>query len=297
MSTDLRRASVSPVSLVLPASLAALAALAALACAPEERPPPPGTRDAGIERPDGGPIVVRRDAGRDAEAGDSGGGWSDSGVPQPDGAAGPALPVIDGVIGRDEWVGAALYVSTTPAVAPFEGDTLRRLHVLRTSDHLLLAIEGTLEPTHAFLVYVDADVGSERGVILSGKSLGDRSGALDRALSAVLFGRSELRPDYAWGTTVVPRATTASDDRIGWRDLANPTEFRTITGSTNVSACSVSACETAIAIGRGGIEMAGDIAIFVRLGDAEANLSNQTLPQDDPASPESVSVFARAAAR
>jgi hypothetical protein len=255
------------------------------ACIPKEPPPPVPVADSGLPRPDGGPFVVGRDGGSDGAGLDA----SPRVDAQVAGDAGTrALPTIDGTIRAGEWDDAMRFVSETPSSAPFERDTLRRLYALRTRERLYLAIEGSLEAPHAFLVYVDADHPSDRGVLLSGSTLSDRTGSLDRALSATLFAAPDLRPDYAWGTTIMPRTPAGSDDRTGWRILAREDDFRTVEGAGDVSACSTTACETSIAIGPGGIERATDIALFVRLGDAEGNLSNQTLPLDDPRAPELV---------
>lgn len=265
------------------------AAAAALACAPPAAPPVPARDGGRTDPPDARPPRLRIDAGRDGGPVD--GSLGDGAAIDDAGDVGDGgrtrLPVIDGVVADDEWAGALLVESPTP---PRDGLSLRRMRVIRTEARLVLAVEGTITPGHAILVYVDADFGGVRGVLLaSGAELSDSVGALDRALSQTLFADSAtLRIDYAWGSTEQPRALVGADDGIGWRDVASRTsDFQRLRGGEQ-SACSETACETSIALGSGALEASGEMAIFARIGDADRNLANQTLPFDDPGAPEVV---------
>lgn len=204
----------------------------------------------------------------------------------PDGGVEPPGVVIDGVIDATEWAAAEVFTQDVPAAGEFAGNALRTLRALRDETHLHVAIEATLLPSRAILMYVDGDLGGADGLV-SPTPLTDTLGALDRALTKELITEAELRIDLAWGTTRMSHG--GSDDTIGWRDVAtDPSAFRVLAGP---SACGASACETSIPLSALG--PVGQIALFVRLGSAtNLALSNQTLPLDDPSAAESVSTFA-----
>lgn len=274
--------------------LVLFAALALFACEPVTPAPFVMPRDSGRERPDATVPFTRVDSGTDSGPGSDAGGVVEEDAGLVDGGTPAGTPTIDGVIDPTEWEGALESTSSTAPAFPFEGDQLTRLLVRRTTTRLYIAVEGMLEPGHSFLVYVDADTDSDRGVLLvSGTELSDTTGLLDRALSTGLTTTiPTLRIDYAWGTTQMPAGPTGSLDEVGWRDIATrPDDFITITSGANLTACSETACETSIAFGAGAIDRATTLSVFARLGDALGNLSNQTLPMDDPSAPELVSVL------
>jgi hypothetical protein len=270
------------------AALALALALAGGACATPEPAPFVPERDGAIARDDGGPLIVLRDAStstRDGGPGDAGGAM--------DGAT--SVPItIDGVLDPGEWAGALEVTTATPPTSGFEGDRLERLLARRTATHLVIGVEGTIQPGHAMLLLLDADYGGSDGVVLTGAALGDVAGTLDRAISSPpWFTLLELRPDYAWGVTEMPTTVDGSSDVAGWRDIAtDPDAFRSLTTSTR-TACRASACETAILLGPGGIENVGEIALAVRISNGSSDLSNQTLPLDSPTTPEALSTVLR----
>ncbi|HJL15037.1 MAG TPA: hypothetical protein RMH99_05235 [Sandaracinaceae bacterium LLY-WYZ-13_1] len=239
---------------------------------PEDDPDDPATVSALLTLDDGEPPPP------DAGAPDAG---ADGGV---DGI------VVDGVIGADEWAGAATASSTQPAAGLFAGNTLRTLHVVRTTARLFVAIEGTLTPGNAYLMYVDRDLAGPDG-LTSPTPLADFTGPLDRALSKEIFTGAEVRIDHAWGTLDLGRSASGFDDRMGWRDVGfDPSAFTAVDA---VTACGAGgSCETSVALRDLGVAAGDTIALFVRLGDADSvTLSNQTLPMDDPALPEFANVI------
>ncbi|MDQ3032395.1 MAG: hypothetical protein M3Y87_08275 [Myxococcota bacterium] len=269
-------------------TLSAIAIGCALgACEPEAHVPFAPVRDGAVERPDGGPIRVRDDAGRDAGELD-GGALDASGLDAGDGGTPP--PRIDGVIEPGEWDAALEATSSTMPAPPFSSDRLTRVRVIRTSTRLYVAIEGTIGLGNALMMLLDADYGSENGTTLAGTGLSDFDGDLDRALSSPVWSTAlaELRPDYAWGTTMMPFARIGGDATTGWREVASaPADFQRI-GPASVSQCSTIACETSIVLGDGGIVAAGEIALLVRTGNTFGDLSPQTLPMDEPSVPETI---------
>lgn len=239
---------------------------------PEDDPDAPGvvsallTIDDGVAMPDGGPPDGGVDAGP------------------------PAGLSVDGVIGVDEWAGALEATSSTPPAAPFLADELTRLLARRTATHLEIAIEGTIDTGHAILMYLDAAPG---GLFGSPAPLVDFTGALDRALSKELFiTDSSVDLDFAWGTLDMSRAISASDDRMGWRDVGSDGgAYAEVDPAMAPSACGAAACETTIPLSALGARASDTIRVFVRLGDATSlAMSNQTLPLDDPGAPAFVSV-------
>lgn len=259
----------------------ALLAPALLACEPEEPPPFAPGRDGSIERPDTGPTFWRVDSGTDSgpptDAGPTTDAETDDAGPVPDGGPAPVAPTIDGTLGATEWAGALERIADVPPGPPFEGDRLTRLLAIRTETRLYVAVEATLEPDHAIVMYVDADLEEPNGVILTGAAdLADFGGTLDRALSVPLSS-SLLRPEYAWGTTSMPIALSGSGDLAGWRDIMiSQTSFATI-GISSPTRCSDTVCETSIPLGLSGIAGARTIALVVRISDG-LGVSPQTLP-------------------
>lgn len=216
----------------------------------------------------------------------------DGGVPDAGGMDGGAPGiVVDGIVDPDEWAGASVSTNTTEAIGTFAGDALVTLRAVRESTRLVVAIEGSFASDHAMLMYVDHDLGGPDGLV-SPTLFNDLTGELDRAISKTINpADAELRIDFAWGTLDMERAAGADDDRMGWREVGtSPDMFSAV--SENETACSASACETAISLSALGVASTADIALFVRLGTAVADLlSNQTLPEDDPATPETVASY------
>ena len=214
----------------------------------------------------------------------------DAGPPDAGIDAGPMGIVVDGVIDPTEWASAAMATNMHTATGAFTGSDLAALYTLRDATTLYVAIEGTITSGNAIVMYVDTDEGGPLG-IASPTTLDDFVGQLDTAISKTMITPSELRLDAAWGTLDMSRVGTASDDRMGWRDIrSNPSAYMPVAGA---SACGTSGCETSVALSALGVAAAADVGLYVRLVSAtSAAFSNQTLPEDDPFSPELVTVYA-----
>lgn len=255
-------------------------------------------RDAGIDATialDGGPDVDSgidggSDAGSDGGAGDSGldsGTIADAGTDSGLDASldgGPPAPVIDGTLGPTEWRGAT--VASDATATDWSGNELRALRALVRDEGLYLAIDGTIAGGNAIAVYVDRARADAPGVTLA--SLTDASGALDNALTAAISTPADVRPDLAWGTLDLSRAATASDDRMGWRDLGRGTAADLYWVTDAQSACGASSCETFLPRSSLDLGVTGTrtIAIFARITNHDGTMSpNQTLPTDDPSMP------------
>lgn len=255
-------------------------ALLVSACYERERPPPLPPFDAGPPRD----ATVRVPPIPRADAGGRDGGGVDAA--REDGGA-PAIEV-DGVIDPLEWEGAILVEADVPPEGAFApGNQLRRLYAQRTETMLFLGVEGTITEGNAIVVFVDRDLGGATG-LASPTVLEDRTGALDLALSKVMFMPAELRIDFAWGTLDLARASL-EDDRMGWRDVGfDPSTFGIVNAPT---ACSASACETSISLEALDALPSDEMGVFARLVDADADVfSNQTLPLD-PSEPDFVTTY------
>lgn len=260
------------------------------ACERDRPPPAPGPDGPVLDAGTFGPGLPprRRDGGR-VEPERDGAATIDAATRD---AGGAASPTVDGVLSPGEWSGALETTSGEPPLAsgPFAGDQLRTLRVIRTSTRLFVAIEGTLSSGNAYLMYVDNHRGGVEG-LASPTPLADFAGALDRALSKELVTPADVRVDLAWGALDTNRRAIERDDRMGWRDVGtDPSVFREIDEVDAPTACaSPGTCETSIPLVTLGSAAEADIVLFVRLGGGEsAALSSQTLPMDDPATPEYV---------
>ncbi|MFO0652249.1 MAG: hypothetical protein U0326_38880 [Polyangiales bacterium] len=161
---------------------------------------------------------------------------------------------------------------------------------------LYLGVEGIVESTNVIVAFIDRDDGAATG-ILSGASFGDRTGALDVAISPN-FGAfpAGVGVDLVWGTRGMSTHHGAVVDAVGLRDVrANPGDYAWIAGDdTACSAAAGGACEVSIPwtaiYGPTGRPAGARLAVFLRLGNGDGTIaSNQTLPQDAPTTPFTVS--------
>lgn len=241
-------------------------ALGAFTACKREPPPPPPPFDAGPPR-DAGSIDARVFPRRDA---------------------GPLGPIVDGVVDDDEWADAVLAENTVDTDEP--GSALERLRAVVVDGRLFVAVEGTVADGGALLVYVDGELGGADGVS-DFADLTDEDGVLDGRLSRSFALPVGFAADAALGTTLMPRTTVGLDDGSGWRDIGtDPTEFRWLPGETAPLVCSATACEASIELGELPGEVPRELAVFARLESAAGVLTNQTLPEDDPADPATVGV-------
>jgi len=232
-------------------------------------------RDGG--RVDGGP---RRDGGR-LDAG-----------PRPDGGGGGI--VIDGVVSDAEWAGAMMVANSVATDWGVGLNALSRLRAVVRDGSLFVAVEGRVESSsgNAILLYVDNDLPGTAGVA-DLFSLVDSTGALDDALSAGLSTPSGFDADLAWGTRAMGRAAAGFDEDMGWRDVAADVgNFSWVDSAEAPTSCGADACETRIPLSALGGPSSGTLAMFARIGNADGTaFSNQCLPEDMSAMPQSVSVL------
>jgi len=240
--------------------------------------------DAGVvSMPDSGPVDGGRDGGRD--------GAVDAGAPS-------SPPVIDGIVGIDEWA-AATQVSTA-IVSAWSPNRLSVMRARLLPTGLYLAIEGFVESgtsANALVVYVDRARGSTEGVG-SLASLTDTSGALDNAVTAPFVTPSDVRVDFAWGTNAMSRSASGSDERTGWRDLVRgtPGDLFWVPATDAPTVCSATACETYLPrtlLDAGlGAARPRSVALFARIVNSDGSMSpNQSLPEDASSTPFTVSTL------
>jgi hypothetical protein len=269
-------------------ALAFLTAATLLGCTTEDPAPFAPEVDGAAARRDGGPIRVRvMDAGARLDADIIDGSDSmrtDTGV---------MLPRIDGIIDAREWAGALEFTTSTDPTPRFPNDRLHRLLAIRTDSMLFLAIAGELDAESTMMLLLDTAFGSDEGAVLSGAVFLDFDGALDSAISETIWltDAPDFRPEYAWGTTFMPFSSTAADADSGWRAIASPSGMFEWLSRGVISRCSETQCETTIALDTPGFTSTGTIAVAVRIGNVLGELSNQTLPLDDPNSPETLTEF------
>jgi hypothetical protein len=275
-------------------SLVCAAALSAVACTTVYAPLPPvrdaGPRDAYVcgECPDTGAIVRPRDAGRDVGPlpdANVDAAFVDSGTTTTDAGA-PLAITVDGALSDLVWTEQVPLVLTVSAFEPFAGDHLDSLFFFRDETYLYIAFEGELLSGASVAMYVDLGT-TFSDVSLMGMRLDDTSGEVDATLSIPLFGTAEFAPEFGWGTAMMPHVASAGGTTIGWRRLASVGAFTLIT-TGNRSACSATACETAIALATLGATTDSRIDFIVRLGRSDVGWSNQTFPASSSGTPEYV---------
>ena len=203
-------------------------------------------------------------------------------------------PLIDGVIMGD-WSAATSVVSRSDVATAWTNNELRALRVCHNRNGLYLGLEGTIERTNAFVVYIDRDFGSTEG-IASFSALTDRMEALDTALSAnytLGAGATGFRPEVAWGTVGLQSspATMILPNvglRVVWRSgsPAVSSDFAWQMGVNTACAPSLGgACEVSIPwaalYDNAPVPATATLAIIARInsGDGSATAA-QTIPPD-----------------
>jgi hypothetical protein len=246
--------------------------------------------------PDAGPF--------DGIDGGSSDGGSDGGArdatldsARPD--ASTATPVVDGVLGASEWEGAELAENDVPTTWGANLNELSRLRARVAGGVLYVAIEGRLEggAENAIVLFADARVGTGSGV--EPITLADGTGALDDSISCGLTAVPAFRADHAWGTKDFGRSASGSDDRMGWRHVADsPGDFGWVDASLAPTVCATlpasgpALCETSIALSDLGSGAGDTIALVARITNAAGtDFSNQALPEDMPETPASIATY------
>lgn len=203
-------------------------------------------------------------------------------------------PLIDGVIMGD-WSAATSVVSRSDVATAWMNNELRVLRVCHNRNGLYLGLEGTIERTNAFVVYIDRDFGSAAG-LASFSALTDQMGELDMALSAnytLGSGATGFRPEVAWGTVglqSVPATMTLTNVgfRVVWRsgEPAVSGDFAWQMGVNTACAPSLGgACEVSIPwsvlYDNATVPPSATLGIIARIHNANGMMTAaQTIPPD-----------------
>lgn len=265
-----------------------VAALALLACEPREVVPP-------IPVPDAPPIdgafdghfpIVHRDGGPDAPTPSFDAPPPEGGFPDTPTDGGRLELVVDGTLDEEIWLsGSTTTTTTVTAVTPFAGCSMSELLVAPGRNALYLGVRGGLDGLCAsagIVVYVDVNPGSGMGVVLTGVTGTDTSGALDRVLATPLTAVDpEIRPDFAWGSVLMPAPLGGPlRAEVGWRNVTGTT-YSSPTGQ--LSACTTTECETAIPYSSLGLTVGTyPLRFFARMGNG-SEWATPTLPPGDDA--------------
>lgn len=205
-------------------------------------------------------------------------------------------PTIDGVlnIGDGDWTeDQRVAVGTTDT--DWGDNYMDALFVAYDDTHFYIGVSGWVEEENAIAVYIDVDYGPESGGLRNIASATDNDGALDSSLSAdITLTDSSYGADMAVGTVGMASVFDGMDDNAGWRRIGeNPADFPWIVGTV---ASGANAMEAAVSLEElfGGVPEAGArVALFARLVNHDGqHLANQTLPQDNPDNPKTVSEVA-----
>lgn len=225
--------------------------------------------------PDTGPRPdsAVRDAGRDA--------WQRT-------DAGPRDPItVDGILSESAWLEASDTPPSATGVATWDGVQFDHFYVLRSETTLSFAFSGTFpNPTNAVVLYLDVDYAiGDRGVVLTTLGLEDVTAGIGSVLSnSLLSADGTFRPDFGWGAARRPEVASTGSSTIGWRTLSSTGTHPRLTSGR--SACTLSACETSIALDALGVAPSAQLGFILRVGDVEALGSfavGLTVPADDPA--------------
>jgi len=281
-----------PRALARPLTLALGLALSSAACPPPEAPLPE-PMDAAVMRRDIGPIdAFSPDMGPPPDTGPRPDAWElepdapriDAGR---DGGAGSTGVVVDGRLTDRAWMTATERTTSGPSFGAYSGVQITRFLILRTADELAIAVEGSFPvESNVVAVYLDLSYPDlADGVLLSSAGLADRAGAVDTVLSnAITSVDATFRPELGWGTGRRPEPVTGGSATLGWRVLGQ-TDSHMILPSQR-SACTVTACESALTLTAFTIDPTATFAIAVRLGDpSQPDLwaIGQTIPADSDA--------------
>jgi hypothetical protein len=248
------------------------------------------------------PSDAPADSARDASVADA----APDAAPTPDGRC---TPTIDGAVAAD-WPSNAIVATNAVATAWGPDDQLRAIRVCYDATNLYLGLEGSSQAMNGVVVYLDRDFAGGVGGTATGISLlsalTDHAGTLDSRISAALtINAAGFGAEGAWGFAglpTAPLAAAATSDTVGlrlfWPTGGTPdrrTDFAWMTGAQTVCAGSgaTAACETAIAwtqLYEGARPTSTTVALFARINNGDGTMtSNQTLPQDDPMNPRTVS--------
>jgi hypothetical protein len=229
-------------------------------------------------------------------------------VPEDVGPSGRCTPTIDGALGAD-WNSDAIVASnTTPTTWGVGMNELHSIRVCYDTTALYLGVDGIAESGNAIVAYIDRDYdppgGAPTGVSLF-TALADNTGALDDAISADLSlaaGAGNFGAEAAWGSLGMASVAMGSVDANAGLRLIGPVggsgpdrraDFAWISGSQTTCSASAQTCEVSIAwasLFEAPRPASGRVALFVRINNGlGTQSSNQTLPEDMPSMPRTVS--------
>ncbi|MEI8257329.1 MAG: hypothetical protein WCJ30_16770, partial [Deltaproteobacteria bacterium] len=179
---------------------------------------------------------------------------------------------------------------------------LRSLRVCFDDAALYLGIDGTSEDANAIMAFLDRDDGAGTG-ITAASTLADRVGALDSAISSRFAAfPAGFGIDWVWGSRgMLSNRGGTTGAGAGLRDVrTNPADYGWIGGDETVCVRGGHTCEVSlpwsVLYGASGRPSPASLALFVRLGNSDGSqAANQTLPEDDPALPFTVSRLMRIA--
>jgi hypothetical protein len=227
-------------------------------------------------------------------------------------------PTIDGTIGATEYAMAARAENTVIPSA-WGANELRELRVCFDDNALYIAVRGSVEPapmggtTNSIVIYLDRDFrggagGTATGIALF-SALMDRSGQLDTALSANFrltaavdgFGVEGAFGVYGTRTFTASTSDTTQGWRLFWPAGGMPdrrSDFAYVLSGVNTNCqdrlgLMDDVCETSIlwtSLFEGPRPPMTTVALFARIVNADGTMSpDQTLPQDDPTNPRTIS--------
>lgn len=227
-------------------------------------------------------------------------------------------PTIDGTLGATEYAMAAR-ADNTVLPSAWGANELRELRVCFDDNALYIAVRGSVEPapmggtTNSIVIYLDRDFRAGAGGTATGISLFsalmDRSGQLDTALSANFrltaavdgFGVEGAFGVYGTRTFTASTSDTTQGWRLFWPAGGMPdrrSDFAYVVAGVNTSCqdrpgLMDDVCETSIlwtSLFEGPRPSTTTVALFARIVNADGTMSpDQTLPQDDPMNPRTIS--------
>ncbi len=190
-------------------------------------------------------------------------------------------PALDGVV--SEWREAWWIPHPDEAVElPDNQSGLVRMAAVSDGPTLYVAIIGFARQDAAIVGYVDLDPGEGTG-LKQMSEINPAGGELDAALSNRVRAEGGLGAELGFGTVGMWSSPLEGAPQAGWRDLADPDNPVWMRGALNAVVADQT-IETSVALPPA---VAGtQIAVAVRIVTADGRqLSNQTLPPDNPALP------------
>ncbi|MBN2495509.1 MAG: IPT/TIG domain-containing protein [Deltaproteobacteria bacterium] len=207
-------------------------------------------------------------------------------------------PTIDGIVGAD-WP-AEHQVAECAAASDWGSNVLQALWVAFDDTNLYLGIRGFAEGTagNTIVVYLDVDHGTPNGIAnmndLTDNHGTDTETGIDDAISSRCVATAPgFAADFAVATKGMAGVDAGLDVDAGLRGLLPVDDFPWLVSTVQTSTGEQSFAEAAVpwtSLFAGGLPAEGTrMAVFARLLNFDGQyLSNQTLPADNPSSPEQI---------